>query len=154
MSITQWAILEFETGRHTAIQNSLARVGIVSLMPMITESRIRPDKKVIEVQRPALHNCLFMPADEQKVRLALDSVRYAESVWRASSGDLRAIPDGEVQMFVDQLERREKKPKSHRKAINLAALAEQDAFDLFHRLFGLSEAIKRVGRDMSGARAA
>jgi hypothetical protein len=150
-----WCVLEFETGRHTAIPNSLGRLGVPCIVPMVTESKNIPGRKgPIEVYRPALYRRLFMAADEHSVRMVLDKVRYAEKVWRRSDGALMVIPDASVQMFMDGLEKREKKPKAIRKVMNLGDLADKAAFDMFHRLFGLSEAIKRMGVDLSDREAA
>ncbi len=150
-----WAILEFEAGRHTAIPNSLGRLAVPCVIPMVTTLKsISGRNGQIEVVRPALYNRLFMAADERQVRMVLDTVRYAKKVWRDDSEALLIVPDSEVQSFMDGLEKRDKKPKAVRKAINLGDLADKAAFDMFHRLFGLSEAIKRLGIDLSDKEAA
>jgi hypothetical protein len=140
-----WAILKYETGRHSAIPNSLCRLGIPCILPLIEE--YNPQAKR-HITKPALTGLLFLPAQEQTVQLALDRVRYIESVWRLKSGALIAIQNDELQFFLDKLENRSKKTKKDPRAKNLADMALKDWFDVCHKKFGLQAAIKQFGVDL------
>ena len=140
-----WTILKYETGRHAAIPNSLCRLGIPCILPMVEEYNQKAMRKVM---KPALTGLLFMPAIEESVRLALDTVRYAELVWRDGQGHLITIADRDIQFFLDQLDKREKKEKKSKASVNMSDAAELDWFMLYVAKFGLSEAIKRFGRDL------
>jgi hypothetical protein len=152
--MTAWAILEYENGRHTAIPNSLARLGILAVLPMVSDKKnIAGRPAPVEVHRPALHSRLFIIADEQKVQVALGRVRYTKSVWRAPNGDLRTIPDAELQSFLDFLSEGAKKAKKPRKYAKMAEFCQGDEsdkylFDLYERQFGTQEAVKQLGRDL------
>lgn len=141
-----WAILEYETGRHTAIPTSLCRLGIPCIIPMVEDFSLKDKRKIT---RPALPRLLFMPGVETQIRMVLDRIRYAEKVWRDSRGDLIVVPDHQLQPFLDGLEKREKKAKATKKAINLGEAAERDWFTLYVHLYGRQEAIRRFGRDMA-----
>jgi hypothetical protein len=145
-----WAILQFEMGRHYAMMTNLGRYGVPCIVPLI-EDVTRPGKarSAISAMRPALQNLMFIPDDETKIRIVLDRLRYAEKVWRTNDGRLLTIPDAQVQFFLEALEKREKKPKAAKKALNVAEATSKDWFDLMQRQFGLSEAIRRFGRDLS-----
>jgi hypothetical protein len=149
--MNSWAVLEYEVGRHYAMMNSLARLNVVCLVPLVQEENRGMRLKTM---RPALRNIAFIPDDESKIRIVFDRVRYAEKVWRSQDGRLQAIPDAQVQFFLDQLDKREKKPKALRKALNLSEATDKDWFDLLHKQFGLSTAIKRFGKDLSDREAA
>jgi hypothetical protein len=150
-----WAILQFELGRHYAMMTNLGRYGVPCIVPLI-EDEARPGKSrmSIHAMRPALKNLMFIPDDETKIRIVMDRLRYAEKVWRSSDGRLMTVSDAQVQFFLDRLDKREKKPKAVKKALNVAEATSKDWFDLMQRQFGLSEAIRRFGRDMSDVEAA
>lgn len=140
-----WCIIEYERGKHTALPNSLCRVFIPCVIPMVTDYN---PKARIEIYRPALYNLAFIPCDESLVQRARD-VRYVEDVWRDDrTGILAQIPDAQLQGFMDGLSRREKKPASARKALRLGEMAERDWFAILSHLYGAQTAIKRFGRDM------
>ena len=149
--MTDWCILEYESGRHAAIPNSLGRLGVACVLPMV-EGENRKLRTTIRI--PALPRLLFMAADERKAQMVLDTIRYAEKVWRHPDGRLQTISQRDLGVFLDNLEKREKKPKAARKGIDLATAAESDWFALYAHYFGLQTAIKRFGRDMSGKLAA
>ena len=141
-----WAILKYESGRHAAIPNSLCRLGIPCVLPMVEEMSLKDKRKIT---RPALQgSILFMPALEDSVRLVLDRVQYAEKVWRFGNGVLASIHDDELQEFLNRLEKRGKKAKAAKSQINLAEAAELDWFMVYMDKFGLPEAMKRFGTDL------
>jgi hypothetical protein len=140
-----WCILKYEIGRHSAIPNSLCRLGIPCLLPLIEEYHAQAKRKIY---KPALTGVLFMPADEIQVRVALERVRYAESVWRDAQGCLIAISDRDIQMFMDGLDKLGKKLKKAKKQFNMADAAELDWFMMFLNLYGAQEAIKKFGSDL------
>jgi hypothetical protein len=140
-----WCILKYETGRHGAIPNSLCRLGVPCLLPLIEEYHPQAKRNI---SKPALVGVLFMPADENQVRVVLERVRYAESVWREAQGRLITISDRDIQIFLDGLDKRGKKPEKAKKQINMADAAELDWFTLFLNLYGLQAAIKRFGSDL------
>jgi hypothetical protein len=143
-----WAILKYETGRHALMPTSLCRLGIPCILPLIENYHIQAKRNV---SNPALTGILFMPADEKEVRTVIERVRYAESVWRDSQGHLIQISDKDVQMFLDSLNKNERKAKTSKVKINLADAADKVWFDLCHNLFGLSKAIKQFGKDLRDA---
>ncbi len=153
-----WAVIVYERGRHTAIPNSCCRFGIPLVIPMVSE--FTSFKSRHEVLKPALADLAFIPADETKVRFALDNIRYIEKVWRqidgrfSETGELVTVPDSHLQHFLDGLAKREKKPTKVKKSMNLGEMAEQDWFATFVNLYGLQAAIKRFGRDLREQKAA
>lgn len=146
-----WTVIEYERGRHPALPNSFCRFGIACVIPMVSEFNAKAKQ---EIQRPALPGLVFIPAEESKVRFALDNIRYVEKVWRqidgrrSETGELVTIPDSHLQHFLEGLAKREKKPARVKKTMNLGEHAEQDWFGLYVHLYGLQAAIKRFGRDM------
>lgn len=141
----KWCILKYEIGRHATIPNSLCRLGVPCILPLIEE--YNPQAKRL-IRKPALVGLLFIPADEHQVGKALDLIRHAESVWRDSNGNLITIADRDIQMFMDSLEKRGKKEKKTKSKINMADAAETDWYKLFLSQFGRQEAIKRFGKDL------
>jgi hypothetical protein len=140
-----WAILEFEKGRHTAIPNSLGRIGIACVIPMVTDYNA---KARVEFQRPVFQNLAFVPGEERLVYRAMD-LMYVEKVWRdPKTGVLESVPDAQLQAFMEGLARREKKPAKARRVMKLGERAESDWFSLYAALYGLQAAIKRFGRDL------
>lgn len=140
-----WAVLDYEKERHTALPNSLGRFGIASVIPMVTEFNLKAKKELL---RPALVSIAFIPCDERLVRLALETVRYVDDVWRLGNGDLVSVPDAQLQYFLDGLAKREKKPARVKKTMRLGEIAEAEWFATYVGLYGLQAAIKRFGRDM------
>ena len=140
-----WCILDYEKDRHTALPNSLCRFGIACVIPMVTEYSA---KGRVEYPRPALPGLCFIPCEEAKVRLALETVRYVDAVWRRDNGDLVSVPDQELQLFMDGLAKREKRPPRVKKGLRLGDMAEADWFATYSRLYGLQAAVKRFGRDL------
>lgn len=153
-----WAVIVYERGRHTALPNSFCRFGIPLVIPMVSE--FTSFKSRHEVLKPALVDIAFLPAEEPKVRFAIDNIRYVEKVWRqidgrrSETGELVMIPDAHLQHFLDGLAKREKKPVRVKRGMNLAEMAEQDWFAAYARLYGLQAAIKRFGRDVRELEAA
>ena len=137
-----WAILEYETGSHVVIPNSLCRLGVPCVIPMIEEFQKQAKRKI---RRPALPKLLFLPASEETIRIVLDKVRHAEKVWRDHRGNLDSVPDQELQAFLDILDKREKKVKGGNKAINMGEMAQKDWKALYAHLYGPNEALKRFG---------
>ena len=140
-----WAILEYETGSHAVIPNSLCRLGVPCVIPMIEEFQKQAKRKI---RRPALPKLLFLPAAETTIRIVLDKVRHAEKVWRDHRGDLISVPDQELQAFLDILDKREKKVKGGNKAINMGEMAQKDWKALYTHLYGPNEALKRFGGNL------
>ena len=143
--MNNWAIIQYEKDRHTALPNSLGRFGIACVIPMVTEYS---QKGRVEYPRPALQSLAFIPCEERLVRLALDTVRYVDDVWRLGSGELVSVPDVQLQHFLDGLAKREKKPARVKKTMRLGEQAETEWFALYAHLYGLQAAVKRFGKDM------
>ncbi len=149
--MTDWAILEYESGRHAVMPNLLGRIGVACVLPLV-ESENRKLRTTIRI--PALPRLLFMATDERRAQTVLDTIRHAQKVWRHNDGRLVTISDRDLSRFLDSLDKREKKPKAARKNIDLASAAENDWFALYVHLYGLQAAIKRFGKDLSMQEAA
>lgn len=143
--VKNWTVIVYEKGRHTGLPNGCCRFGIPLVIPMVSEFNAKAKQEIL---RPALGDLAFIPADERLVRLALDTVRYVDDVWRLGSGDLVSIPDAQLQHFLDGLAKREKKPARVKKGMNLAEMAEAEWFATYAHLYGLQAAVKRFGRDV------
>lgn len=142
----QWAIIRYDRDYFASFQHNMCRNRVACVIPMVTEWNQKAKK---EVRRPAFHNLAFIPGEERFVQAAR-MLNYVNDVWRDElTGALRLIPDQEFQVFLDRLERREKKPAKVRRTMNLADLAEKDGFALYSHLFGKREAIRKFGKDLS-----
>lgn len=144
--INSWAIIEYQKGWHLRLPNTLARHFVPCIIPMTTEFNQKAKKDVV---RPALRNWAFIPGDERHVQIAIDRGQCVTKVWRMDFGTLNVIPDASLQRFLDGLDRREKKPPALKRTMKLGDMAESDAFEIYAHLFGIREAIKKFGKDLS-----